>query len=408
MHPSIKLLRTKYFKSTQVDIPGSKSESNRALIISALEGNTGRIDNLASARDTTTMQTLLLDSGIEQDVLDAGTTMRFLTAYYAVSSKHKILTGTERMQERPIKILVEALKELGCTINYKGIAGYPPLETLGLQKQQTNHLLIPGNVSSQYISALLMIAPTLPSGLSLELTGDIGSRPYIQMTLDILAAFGIEYEWTGKIIRIQSQSFKKATFTVEADWSGASYWYAFATLGTHNGILLKGLRDNSLQGDREIATIMSQLGIQTTFTDQGAYLIKIESKSHVQIDFTDCPDLAQTVVVLCAAKNIRGTFTGLESLKIKETDRIQALRAELAKVNCLFTETENGVYTISSGDMPDHVEIDTYEDHRMAMAFAPLAMKLDITIRNPAVVNKSYPEFWEEVKKAGIETTLYT
>ena len=403
MNEPIKLLQSKNFKSAQVHIPGSKSESNRALIISALEGNNGTIHNLATARDTRTMQSLLNDHGKIQDVLDAGTTMRFLTAYYAVSNEHKVLTGTERMQERPIKILVESLRELGCSINYTKEDGYPPIETVGFKEQLTDKLQIPGNVSSQYISALLMIAPILPSGLTVELTGAIGSRPYIQMTLEILSAFGIKYNWSGNTIKINHQPLKKASFTVEADWSGASYWYAFATLGIHGGILLKGLKDDSFQGDRDIANIMSDLGIKTTFTEEGAYLQKIESASRVSIDFIDCPDLVQTVAVICAAKNIRGLFTGLESLKIKETDRIIALQNELKKINCSFRESEPGTYSIIPSDLPDRVEIDTYEDHRMAMAFAPLSMKLDVTIHDPGVVEKSYPEYWAEVRKAGIE-----
>jgi len=403
----LKLKKNINFLSSEIHIPGSKSESNRALIISALEGNNGVIQKLGSARDTQTMKYLLESHERVQNVLDAGTTMRFLTGYYAVANESKQLTGTERMQKRPIKILVDALREIGCNISYLNEEGFPPLEIKEFKGQLTDRVSIPGNVSSQYISALLMIAPILPKGLTLELTGKLGSRPYIQMTLDILRKFGVQHSWIGDEINVPNQTLNKTTFIVEADWSGASYWYAFASLGAHNGILLKGLKEDSFQGDRVIAEIMVDLGIQTAFISEGAYLTKSTHKSNISIDFTDIPDLAQTIAVICAAKQIEGTFTGLESLKIKETDRILALQNELAKLGCVFKEITPANYSLtpSQNKLPDFIEVETYDDHRMAMAFAPLAMKMDVSIHEPDVVKKSYPEYWDEVKKAGIEIT---
>ncbi len=404
MAETLNLLKNNHFKSKKVHIPGSKSESNRALIISALEGNNGKIYNLASARDTKTMQSLLNSSETIQNVLDAGTTMRFLTAYYAVTNQHRVLTGTPRMQQRPIKILVDALNELGCRITYQNEVGYPPHEISKFENQLTDSIQISGDVSSQYISALLMIAPILPMGLRLELTGKIGSKPYIKMTLDILSAFGIKYSWIEDIISIENQNFTPAEFTVEADWSGASYWYAFASLAKHDGILLKGLKENSIQGDRIIAEMMAGLGIKTTFNEEGAYLQKIDFNDSISIDFRDCPDLAQTISVVCAAKGIKGKFTGLESLKIKESDRISALLNELSKLNCTFLETNPKHYElIPTKILPENITVETYDDHRMAMAFAPLVSLMNVEIMVPSVVEKSYPEFWDEVAKSGVE-----
>lgn len=403
MSNSHNLLINKHFKSKSVHIPGSKSESNRALIISALEGNHGKINNLASARDTKTMQRLLASDETIQDVLDAGTTMRFLTAYYAATNQNKLLTGTPRMQQRPIKVLVDALKELGCEISYQKEEGYPPHQIQKFENQLTDSIRISGDVSSQYISALLMIAPILPKGLRLELTGKVGSRPYIQMTLDILSAYGIKHHWDDAMLSIEHQQFVQTDFTVEADWSGASYWYSFAALSEHNGILLLGLKEKSLQGDRIIVELMEELGVKTLFTSEGAFLEKINYKKNVSIDFSNFPDLAQTISVVCAAKGIKGKFTGMESLKIKESDRIVALQNELSKLSCSFIENQTEHYDlIPSASLPDKIRVETYDDHRMAMAFAPLASKMNVEIIDPSVVEKSYPEFWDEVEKSGV------
>lgn len=384
---------------SEVFIPGSKSESNRALVIAALQGGESIIKNLASSRDTDTMQRLLSSDEEDANVLDAGTTMRFLTAFYGVTGKQRLLHGTPRMHKRPIGLLVDALRNLGCDIEYEGEHGYPPHRTRGFGKQLTSHLQIPGNVSSQYISALLMVAPHLPDGLTIEITGKIGSKPYIEMTLQILAAFGVKHEWNGQSIHIAQQTIHPTEFEVEADWSGASYWYAFASLCDSNGLLLRGVREKSFQGDRVIADLAPQLGVKTRFTSEGAIVEKCANEHVFNYDFSQCPDIAQTVAVICAIKGIKGTFSGLESLKIKETDRVSALQIELAKIGTVFSEVTQGTYELTPGTAPTSAFINTYDDHRMAMAFAPLASVMDVTIEDPHVVRKSYPEFWNEVSK---------
>jgi 3-phosphoshikimate 1-carboxyvinyltransferase len=345
------------------------------------------------------MQRLLQSNEDILDVLDAGTTMRFLCAYLAATNQKKTLTGTQRMQQRPVGILTDALQTLGAEISFVGTAGYPPLEINGFD-QQTNKLKIRGDVSSQYISALLMIAPTLPEGLTLTLEGHIGSKPYIEMTLRIMAHFGVVYQWVDNVIDIKPQSYKATTFTVEGDWSGASYWYSFVALSASGSVLLAGLTEKSLQGDQSIASIMSSLGVQTTYTKEGALLTKIDHNPTFEFDFTHSPDLAQTVAVVCAAKDIQAVFTGLESLKIKETDRVAALQTELSKIGASIVEGGDSWELNPSNNLPSQVSIHTYEDHRMAMAFAPLSMLMDIDFDDATVVDKSYPSFWTDVAKA--------
>ncbi len=393
-------------KEINVQLPASKSESNRALIINALCGNQGEVYNLSAARDTQTMMNLLQSSEEVLDVLDAGTTMRFLTAYMAIGSETKVLTGTSRMQERPIGILVDALKKLGAEISYEQKNGFPPLRIEAFKRQQANGLSVRGDQSSQFISALLMIAPALPEGLELKLEGHIASKPYIQMTLDVMTAFGVHYDWTGDLISVSHQPYKPTTYHVESDWSGASYWYGLVALSSKAKIKLLGLRQDSLQGDITIVNIMNQLGVMSTFEDDGVLLQKIPDSDSVEFDFSNCPDLAQTVAVVCAAKHIRCKMTGLESLKIKETDRIKALKKELKKLKAKFREIEEGVWEVKSKYEPGESElcIETYDDHRMAMAFAPLVALQDISVENPEVVNKSYPGFWSDLQQSGIKT----
>ncbi len=387
--------------------PSSKSESNRALIINALTGGKCDLQNLSNARDTQTMIRLLKSNDYVLDVIDAGTTMRFLTAFCAVSGREAELTGTARMCERPIKLLVDALRELGCSIEYKKNEGYPPLIIKKFDKNniKTNRLKIRGDVSSQYITALLMVAPTLPQGMILELEGKVGSKPYIEMTLALMKLFGItaETDWTNNTIRIAPQSYVPATYSVESDWSGASYWFSMAALAEEAKIEIKGYKSDSLQGDRVITNIAKHFGVQSTFTDTGLILEKTASSKAFEWDFTHCPDLAQTVSVICAAKGIECTMTGLESLRIKETDRIAAIQNELRKFGSDLVEIEPNVkFKVVPGNFNVHNQlIDTYDDHRMAMAFAPLALLGDITIEDRNVVNKSYPDYWEDLKKAG-------
>lgn len=389
----------------KIALASSKSESNRALIIHALTGFQSDLKNLSSARDTQTMIRLLQSPEPTADVLDAGTTMRFLTAYFTASNTPKTMTGTPRMCERPIGILVEALRELGADIEYLDKEGYPPLKIHGIAAQKTNQLQIRGDVSSQYISALLMIAPTLEKGLDLELTGELGSIPYITMTLRQMQASGVEVDadWENKRIRVKPQTYTPITYKIESDWSGASYWYSMVALAPdpNSKIELLGLKQNSLQGDSAIADIMVHLGVKSTFTADGVLLEKIPAAKDFRWDFSHCPDLTQTVALILGALRIEGEFSGIESLKIKETDRVLALQQELKKIGAELIEIETnkrykvGNFTAYSG-VP---KIDTYDDHRMAMAFAPLCMLGDVIIEEPGVVAKSYPSFWEDVKK---------
>lgn len=389
----------------KIALASSKSESNRALIINALTGFSSDLQNLSSARDTQTMIRLLKSTEQTADVIDAGTTMRFLTAYFTATNQNKIMTGTPRMCERPIGILVDALRTLGADIDYLKNDGYPPLHIKGFSEQKSNEVTIRGDVSSQYISALLMIAPTLPQGLTINLTGDLGSIPYIKMTLEQMRAFGVNYEanWEEKFIKVQSNNYQSTTYKVESDWSGASYWYSIVALTEfeETQVELLGLKENSLQGDSDILKIMSHLGVKSTFTADGVLLTKIPAETSLSWDFTNCPDLAQTVAVTCMAKNIEATFTGIESLKIKETDRVLALQNELKKFGGDLVEIEkNTTYKIKKTAVHSPqsiVSVHTYDDHRMAMAFAPLAMLMDVVIEEPNVVVKSYPSFWEDI-----------
>ena len=390
----------------EINLPASKSEANRALILNALTGNKAQVSNLSEARDTQTMLRLLASPDPTADVLDAGTTMRFLTAYFAVTGQHKTLTGTPRMCERPIGILVEALRTLGAQIEYVRHNGYPPLRLSGFQYSGVNQLTIRGDVSSQFISALLMIGPVLPDGLTLQLTGEIGSRPYIEMTIQQMAAFGVqaEVDWNSRRIVVPAKAYESVHYAVENDWSGASYWFAMVALGPEGSqIRLPGLKQESLQGDRVITTIMARLGVESKYTGDGFELTQRTAAPNFEWDFTDCPDLAQTVAVVCAARGIPAHFTGLESLKVKETDRILALQTELRKFGGDLVETVPNeryeVKPITSRPRGGPYLINTYDDHRMAMAFAPLAMLTDVVIEEPDVVAKSFPRFWEELGK---------
>jgi 3-phosphoshikimate 1-carboxyvinyltransferase len=399
----LRLTQKTEFQRVTIPLPSSKSESNRALVIDALTAGKNTLTNLAEARDTQTMIRLLQTNPAVFDVLDAGTTMRFLTAFVAVTNQQKVMTGTPRMCQRPIGILVDALRSLGAEIHYLGTEGYPPLAVQGLARQLTEKIQIRGDVSSQYISAILMIAPLLPLGLKLELEGKVGSRTYIEMTLELMAQFGIVYSWEGNTIQIQPQSYQPSHFAVESDWSGASYWFSLLACADSGSFFLKGLKAKSLQGDAAIVEIMAHLGIRSTFQEGGLLLEKQVVTGLKSWDFTHCPDLAQTVAVTCAILGQNALFTGLESLRIKETDRILALQQELAKFHAELREISPDTFqVIPSVTMPRRVQINTYEDHRMAMAFMPLVTKTELWIEDPEVVNKSYPSFWKQVDQAGI------
>ena len=393
-------------------LPASKSISNRALIIQALSKENIKISNLSDCDDTRVMVKALNEKSKTIDIGAAGTAMRFLTAYLAVNDGEHILTGTERMKHRPIAPLVNALRVLGADIDYLGEEGFPPLSIRG-HRLSGGHLEIAGGISSQYISALLLIAPTMEKGLELRLTGDIVSRPYIDLTLSLMQDFGIKAEWTSfDTIVVDPGNYKGRDFSVENDWSAASYWYEIMSLvnDRNANLTMNGLTDGSMQGDASVRFLFMPLGVRTTFTSherkpiRGVTLEKEDmATQHMDYDFTEIPDLAQTAVVTCAMLGIPFCFKGLTSLRIKETDRIAALQTELEKLGyVLRTEQDGTLVWDGSRSEPTGEPIDTYEDHRMAMAFAPVALITgNITINNPEVVSKSYPNYWDELRTAG-------
>ena len=405
MNTRLLIKRTTVLKGTAHSLPASKSISNRALVINALSDNGSVLHNLSDANDTQLMLRLVNSPEQTIDVEDAGTTMRFLTAFFTVTGKDKIITGTHRMKERPIGLLVDALRTLGGEIKYLENDGFPPIRTTGFQGQSKDALEIRGDVSSQYISALMMIAPVLPKGLNIRLTGKIGSRPYIEMTASLMRQFGASVDFTGDTIRVEPKPYTSSTLTVESDWSAVSYWFAFAALADQAEIFLPRLHADSLQGDSVVVGIMENLGVKAVSENGLLKLTKTSVKKEVHQDFTHCPDLAQTVAVVCAAKGIRGVFTGLESLRIKETDRIAALQNEMAKFGASLIEESSRWTIIPSDKLPSSASFQTYKDHRMAMAFAPLATLMDVEIENPDVVRKSYPKFWNDMESFGFPVT---
>ncbi|WP_149912564.1 3-phosphoshikimate 1-carboxyvinyltransferase [Sphingobacterium cavernae] len=407
---SIKLSHSTKKLSGTVQLTGSKSESNRALIIQALSKGKVSIENLSEADDTVLLTRAIKDANAEGegqktiDIGPAGTAMRFMTSYLNLIPGDFILTGSERMQQRPIGILVDALKTIGADVHYVKKTGYPPLHIEGKLFQGKDKVSIKGDVSSQYISSLLLIASSLKKGLTIEIEGELTSRPYVTMTLNMLAEAGIQHTWEGNNIQILPQEAKEATIYVEPDWSAASYWYAMVALAEEAEVRLPGLKKNSLQGDIAISEIMEHFGVKTTFEEKGILLQKTALQSDKTLfDLKECPDLAQTVVVVAAVLKRNVSFTGLETLKIKETDRIAALQNEIGKFGATFTE-DNEVYHLNTDNVqePEAISIATYEDHRMAMAFAPLALVFkEIQIEEPHVVEKSYPMYWDDLTAQG-------
>lgn len=390
-----------------IDLPSSKSISNRALLINALSGGKAKINNISDCDDTAVVLKALRGDSHTIDVGAAGTAMRFLTAYYAMTEGDWIITGSERMRHRPIGILVEALRECGADISYLEEEGYPPLVIKG-KNLEGGRISVDGSVSSQYISALLMAAPLMRKGLRLELEGKVASVPYINMTLSIMSSFGIEADWKRNVIEIEPQKYVPVEYTVESDWSAASYWYEMIALSDEDScVRLNGLRKDSLQGDCVIAEIFENFGVETRYGDGYVDVRHKESGVHHFVyDFSNCPDLAQTVVATCCLGDTRFNFSGLQSLKIKETDRIAALIAESAKLGYVLKETGEGELVWNGEMLPadDQIEIETYKDHRMAMSFAPAAMRLGgITIKDWGVVSKSYPDFWNDLKRIGFD-----
>ncbi|MBW4889272.1 3-phosphoshikimate 1-carboxyvinyltransferase [Mucilaginibacter sp. HMF5004] len=424
MEPNIIISKPGKTVKGTVQLTGSKSECNRALIIEALSKGVVKVSNVSDAADAVTLKRVLSresevlsqksenDSELATqdlrlvDIGPAGTAMRFLTAYLPLQDEEVILTGTKRMQQRPIGILVDAMRKLGAKIDYEVNDGYPPIRIHAGFEQTTDEISVKGDISSQYITALLLIASSLPKGLKLNIEGELTSKPYVEMTLAMLQQCGIQYNWEGNSIHIANQPFKPTEIYVEPDWSAASYWYAIAALSDEAELFLPGLKPYSLQGDSVITEIMANFGITSQFKDGGVYLQKeVKPIARKVFDMKECPDLAQTVVVVCAALGHDATFTGLETLKIKETDRIAALQNELAKIGVTLTE-KGQVYKLdcSGKHIPEKVTIHTYEDHRMAMAFAPLALVIpQVEIEDPMVVEKSYPAFWSDLESMGYE-----
>jgi 3-phosphoshikimate 1-carboxyvinyltransferase len=397
-----------------IELESSKSISNRVLIINKLCKDSFEIKRLSGAKDTQTLLRLLSQKESTFDAGHAGTTFRFMTAFLATQNGTQIMTGSERMQQRPIADLVSALNLLGADIQYLKNEGYPPLQ-INAPKAfgENNKLTISASVSSQFITALLLIAPTLPKGLILTLEGNVVSRSYIEMTLVLMQNFGVSHTWEGDTISILPQEYQAKNFIVESDWSAASYYFSVAAFADDLELQLIGLQENSLQGDSAIVGMMQQFGVQTTFTETGLILTKKGEKTTMfEQDFLLCPDIAQTLAVACAGTGITGLFSGLETLRVKETDRILALKNELSKVNTRFyalpkrfSQKTNVEYfmTEEKANWSGTPIFATYEDHRMAMSFAPLAMFAPIKIEHPNVVEKSYPTFWEDLKKLGFE-----
>lgn len=397
-------------KSIAITITGSKSESNRLLLLQALYPNI-RIHNLSQSDDSDAMQKALFGNAKVVDIHHAGTAMRFLTAYYAVKEGSEVvLTGSSRMKERPIGVLVDALRSLGAKIEYVENEGFPPLKITG-QKLKRSEVSIKADVSSQYISALLLIAGRLENGLELTLDGEITSRPYIDMTLSLLDEIGIENHFDGNVIRIAATSEiaeQKSGVVVESDWSSASYFYSIVALATQGTtVTLSSYKKNSLQGDSALADIYKQLGVETDYAENSIILRKIENFKPIAInlELNNTPDIAQTIAVTCFGLGIGCELTGLHTLKIKETDRLEALKTEMEKLGAKISVTNDSLILETSGIPNKDVAIATYNDHRMAMAFAPLAIKTSIIIEDAGVVSKSYPAFWDDLSKLGFSVS---
>lgn len=405
---NISLKKSKITKECSIKITGSKSESNRLLLLQALYPNI-KILNLSNSDDSMLMQKALGSASKTIDIHHAGTAMRFLTAYFSLQEKREvILTGSSRMQERPIKILVEALRDLGADISYLKNEGFPPLKING-QKLSKHKVTLSANVSSQYISALLLIAPRLKNGLELTLKGKITSVPYIKMTLNLLEQLGIETSFISNKITVKPnpENKKSKTFVVESDWSSASYFYSIAALsdlGTQ--ITLSSYKKNSLQGDAVLSTIYKQFGVETTFNETTITLTKKSNRTvNFEYNLSNAPDIAQTIVVTCLGLGVGCHLTGLHTLKIKETDRLVALKTEIEKFGTQVDITNESLSISKVKSLASNVSIETYHDHRMAMAFAPLALKQEFNILEADVVSKSYPDFWNDLKSIGFNIT---
>ena len=392
-------------QNSELSISGSKSETNRLLLLQALYPNI-KLENISNSDDSDVMSKALSSKEDTIDVHHAGTTMRFLTAYFAMQEgREVVLTGSSRMKERPVKILVEALQQLGAEISYEENGGFPPIKITG-KKLTQNKVSLPANVSSQYISALLLIAPKLENGLELTLVGEITSIPYIKMTLALLNEIGVETSFENNIVKVKPKlSIIDCQLSIESDWSSASYFYsivALSAIGTQ--ITLSNYKQNSLQGDSVLAEVYKDFGVETTFNDNNSITISKSNhfqKAMVNYQLNNSPDIAQTIAVTCFGLRIGCQLTGLHTLKIKETDRLEALQVEITKLGAKISITNDSLTLEESSEIKENIEIKTYQDHRMAMAFAPLALKVSIIIEDAEVVSKSYPTFWDDLKSIG-------
>jgi 3-phosphoshikimate 1-carboxyvinyltransferase len=394
-----------------ISLPASKSLSNRLLIIRALSEEKFKIKNLSESKDTQVLIEAL--NNLDSQVIDigaTGTAMRFLTAFLSTVYGERILTGSERMKQRPIRALVNILRTLGAQIHYTEKEAYPPLKITGTNLK-SKAISIPGNISSQYISALLMIAPYLDKGLKLTIEDKILSKDYIWMTIKLMQEFGAAAEWKQDVIHIEPGNYHGKEIIVESDWSSASYWFEIISLSGNSMVELTGLEKNSLQGDSVLTELYRTLGVDSVFTNFGVRIKNIPTTcTYFEYDFTDCPDLAQTLAVTLVAKQIPFKLNGLDNLSIKETDRIQALKNEFEKLGVhLYIKNNNTIWWDGNDEIkiPENHFVETYEDHRMALAFAPLALiSNELILNDPKVISKSYPKYWDDLKSVGFKTSI--
>lgn len=416
MSTTIKISHPSKIAKGTINLTGSKSISNRALIIQALCKDDFKIENLSNSADTQTLVKLLASNDKEINAGHAGTTYRFMTAYCAVTGRDTLLSGSERMHSRPIGELVEALKSLGANIDYADKEGYPPLQ-INSKKITGSRVTLKADISSQFITALLLIAPTLTNGLEVTLESEPVSRPYIEMTLRMMEYFGVSHTWDELVIKIEAQNYVAKDYFVESDWSSASYLYAIAALADESDITINGLTDQALQGDSAISAMMTSFGIESIFSNRSVRITKTNNDSvpFYEYDFISQPDIAQTISIVGAAKGTSMLFSGLQTLAIKETDRTKALKKELnkygvsfVKMPTRFVQKSEVQYYMQEGTATpnDDAEIETYDDHRMAMAFAPLSLIMPLRIKDKEVVRKSYPSYWKDLEQLGfnIET----
>ena len=406
---NLKLERISNIKDSTLQITGSKSETNRLLILQSLYPEV-EIENTSNSDDSKLMLAALASKEEVIDIHHAGTAMRFLTAYFAIQNGRKtILTGSKRMQERPIKILVDALKQLGCDITYEKEEGYPPIKIVGTNPT-INKVSLKANVSSQYISALMLIASSLPNGLEITLEGKVTSIPYIKMTLSLLNDIGIKGTFENNVIHIPTiKVVTPKQVVVESDWSSASYFYSIVALSDNRKVTLGSYKKDSYQGDSALADIYKKLGVETTFWDHKITVTKTASSEDseiLELDLSNSPDIAQTIAVSCFGLGKPCYLKGLHTLKIKETDRLEALKVEIEKLGGEVEITENSLKLAASETIKSEVSIATYHDHRMAMAFAPLALRTTLSVEDADVVSKSYPDFWLDLKTLGFEQEI--